>query len=87
MTTVGITFTALLFAALVWVMTVDLARAVRSGSAVFRIGRWSGPWENPISRLTSPFAFWSAVIWTVLWLIAFSILLSAIAIGTMHKFL
>lgn len=85
MTTFGLIVT-LLFAALVWVMAVDLARAVRSGSAVFRIGRWSGPWENPINKLTSPFAFWSAVVWTALWVIAISVGLSAIAIQSIRQF-
>lgn len=83
MNTVGLAVT-LLFAALVWVMAVDLARAVRSGSAVFRIGRWSGLWENPINKLTSPFAFWSAVVWIALWVIAISIGLSVIAIQSMR---
>lgn len=87
MSVVGIAIFALLLGGLTWVMTVDLARAVRSGIAVFRVGRWSGSWENPISMLTSPFAFWSAVIWTGLWVIAFSIILSAIAIGALQRFL
>jgi hypothetical protein len=84
MNTVGLAVT-LLFAALVWVMAVDLARAVRSGSAFFRIGRWSGLWENPINKLTSPFAFWSAVVWIALWVIAISIGLSVIAIQSMRQ--
>ncbi len=84
MNTVGAAFIALLFGASVWVMTVDLVRAVRSGSAVFRIGKWSGPWENPISRLTSPFAFWSAVIWTALWVIPLSVCF-AIAAANMYQ--
>ena len=86
MSAVGIAIAAL-FGGLTWVMTVDLARAVRSGNAVFRLGRWSGPWENPISRLTSPLAFWSAVIWTALWVIACSIILSAIAVGAIQPLL
>jgi hypothetical protein len=86
MTTIGLVVT-LLFAALVWVMAVDLARAVRSGSAIFRIGRWIGPWENPISKLTSPVAFWSAVIWIALWVVGLSIALFAIAIQFISQFL
>lgn len=87
MTTVGLALLALLFGAPAWMMTVDLVRAVRTGVATFRIGRWSGPWERPISKLTSPLAFWSAVIWSGLWLLAFSIFLFAIAARTIHQFL
>lgn len=88
MSAVGIAF-VVLFGGLTWVMAVDLVRAVRSGIAVFRVGgwRWSGPWENPISRLNSPLAFWSAVIWTALWVIALSIMLSAVVVNAIRAFL
>jgi hypothetical protein len=86
MSAVGIAVVALL-GGLTWVMMVDLARSVRSGIAVFRVGRWSGPWENPISRQTSPLAFWSAVVWTAFWVVAFSIILSAIAVSAKPPFL
>jgi hypothetical protein len=78
---------ALLLTPIAYVTAVDLVRAVRSGVATFRIGKWSGPWENPISKSTSPFAFWTAVVWSGLWLVVILVMLSFIAVGTAKKFM
>jgi hypothetical protein len=85
MNTLGSALLLLLLGAFVWVGTVDTARALRSGVAKFRIGKWSGAWENPVCRLSSPLAFWSAVIWNALWVVAFAIILAVVAASGVHS--
>jgi hypothetical protein len=70
----------LVVGAFAWVLIVDVARALRSGVATFRIGRWNRSWENPIRKLASPGAFWFALIWHALWAIGLSIVFLVCAI-------
>ncbi|MHA4866678.1 hypothetical protein ACXZ1M_03140 [Duganella sp. PWIR1] len=87
MDTISKAFGTLLLGVFAWVMIVDVARALRSGVAVFRIGRWSGPWENPIRKLISPSAYWLAVLTSTLWALALSIVFFLCAIPSMLRLL
>lgn len=68
METAGYAVLFLFVGALVWATLVDIVRALASGRGIYRIGKWCGPWDHPISREHSPFAFWSALVLVVAWL-------------------
>ena len=37
----------------VWITGVDIARALNTGVAIFRISKWRGPMRTPIVRETA----------------------------------
>jgi len=67
-------FCLALIAILATVMWVDIARALRTGCIRFRIGKWHGLREDPITRRGSPIAFWVSIVWAGIWAGAFAFL-------------